>query len=799
MKQAVRKGITLLLSLCMAMCFATVAMAEGQGTEYVAWIGERGYTTLTEAVNAARSGDTITLGEGTYTLYQQGAQTKGKDLTFVGQGADKTTWIIGAKTPDETLEGTEYNGDYSFDGAGTILFEGMTLNSGNKQYLGFIRPDNTIVDNCIINGCTYYWGYSSAIFQNTVFNAKKTDAGKAEYSIYTYSSPKVTFDSCTFNCDGKAIKVYQEGSTTKDNPIYINVNDCVFNFKEDNKCAVNVDEFKNYYVVSFNGDNIVNGGNRNTDSCSRLFQIDTGVEQYRNTAQILTGDKTVWENGQLVSHDYSDGHKDNAFSNVTYTNWTKQADGTVTRTCTAVCDYCGFEEVTQEVCDHGDSKTVGYVAATCTEKGYSGDTVCTVCEKTVAVGQEIDINPNNHDLKLVEAVAATTEAPGNLAYYTCSRCGKWFWDKAATKEIANEKDVVIAKLPADTEGVKDTVVVPEEKQVDKTQTNSAEAIAAAENLQVDEVAVAANGVEIAKAIQSNPENIEQAKTELKAALGSEYSETDTVLLVVKPYVEVTPKAAELEGGIQKVELEISMKYDLQATIPGKTTVELSKGNDMDKEQIKADTVVTVTLPASFSTSNGVIVRHDATANGYGIQYYISTVDNQNVTFKVPAEHGFSPFTLMSNSSVNVKLDGVEYTYTSNDVAEGKALPAASKYNYAFKGWKFEGIDGQYFNMTAELFEALLDKNAVVIGSSVFEGPMSEHPEIEEAKKNGTWGVDDNTPAPTAKPAAAAVTPVRTSSIPKTSDDSNLMLWVCLMGIAALGLGGAVYMKKRNHQ
>ena len=111
----------------------------------------------------------------------------------------------------------------------------------------------------------------------------------------------------------------------------------------------------------------------------------------------------------------------------------------------------------------------------------------------------------------------------------------------------------------------------------------------------------------------------------------------------------------------------------------------------------------------------------------------------------------------------------------------------------------QGVDGQYFNMTAELFEALLDKNAVVIGSSVFEGPMSEHPEIEEAKKNGTWGVDENKPAATAKPAAAAaVTPVR-SSIPKTSDDSNLMLWVCLMGIAALGLGGAVYMKKRNHQ
>ena len=37
---------------------------------YVAWIGETGYETLGEAVKAAKSGDTIQLGEGNYTLYK---------------------------------------------------------------------------------------------------------------------------------------------------------------------------------------------------------------------------------------------------------------------------------------------------------------------------------------------------------------------------------------------------------------------------------------------------------------------------------------------------------------------------------------------------------------------------------------------------------------------------------------------------------------------------------------------------------------------------------------------------------
>ena len=99
----------------------------------VAWIGETGYPTLEAAVNAAASGDTIVLGEGKFTLYKKGAHTKGKDLTFVGQGADKTAWGIGATLPDPAYFGTEYNGDYSFDGSGTITFRNMTLQSGSAD------------------------------------------------------------------------------------------------------------------------------------------------------------------------------------------------------------------------------------------------------------------------------------------------------------------------------------------------------------------------------------------------------------------------------------------------------------------------------------------------------------------------------------------------------------------------------------------------------------------------------------------------------------------------------------------
>ena len=70
---------------------------------YAAWIGETGYTTLLDAVTAAKSGDTITLGEGNYTLYgiPSAGTTQGKNLTFVGKGRDKTAWNIGAEVPGQ--------------------------------------------------------------------------------------------------------------------------------------------------------------------------------------------------------------------------------------------------------------------------------------------------------------------------------------------------------------------------------------------------------------------------------------------------------------------------------------------------------------------------------------------------------------------------------------------------------------------------------------------------------------------------------------------------------------------------
>ena len=152
-----------LLGVVCALCVSATPALAAESSITNARTGKT-YDKLADATADAQSGDTIKLGEGNYTLYGVSSvgHTKGKDLTFEGLGADKTAWNIGALVPDPANYGTEYNGDYSFDGAGTVTFKNMTLRSGAADYLGFIRANNTVVNNCIVNGKTFYWGYTSA-------------------------------------------------------------------------------------------------------------------------------------------------------------------------------------------------------------------------------------------------------------------------------------------------------------------------------------------------------------------------------------------------------------------------------------------------------------------------------------------------------------------------------------------------------------------------------------------------------------------------------------------------------------
>ena len=111
----------------------------------------------------------------------------------------------------------------------------------------------------------------------------------------------------------------------------------------------------------------------------------------------------------------NDGH--------TYGEWTSNGDGTHTRRCTV------------DGCTGSETKDCSGGTATCKDKAE-----CAACGKTYG---ELDAK-NHADLKHIPAKAATTSAEGNIEYWHCGGCGKYYKDAAAQEEIKQE-DTVIAK------------------------------------------------------------------------------------------------------------------------------------------------------------------------------------------------------------------------------------------------------------------------------------------------------------------------------------------------------------------
>lgn len=158
----------------------------------------------------------------------------------------------------------------------------------------------------------------------------------------------VNFEDCTVKNTGKSLK-----------PV-LNINDR------------NIGVYK--YILNISGNNTVTGVDVDRDTCSRLFGFG-GKATSNNTGRTIAkfDGTTVWQNGEMVdakayhtdgvkvdgvAYDngvdgandslYAEGYKDNAFTIPTYSEWTKNPDGSQSREGTKKCKYCGqvvtFEE-----------------------------------------------------------------------------------------------------------------------------------------------------------------------------------------------------------------------------------------------------------------------------------------------------------------------------------------------------------------------------------------------------------------------------------------------------------------------
>ena len=188
-------------------------------------------------------------------------------------------------------------------------------------------------------------------------------------------------------------------------------------------------------------------------------QTVTIDEKYVDTVTVNGTEVTLDENGSFVLSPADGGQKivvtdkagNTAEMTVTVNNghtfgdWTSNGDGTHTRQCTAdsctegvETDNCTDEDKNHkcDICGKIISNHIGG-KETCRDKA-----VCEVCGKSYG-----ELDPNNHtDLKHFPAKASTEDSEGNIEYWYCSGCGKYYSDKDGTKKIA-KADTVTAKLP----------------------------------------------------------------------------------------------------------------------------------------------------------------------------------------------------------------------------------------------------------------------------------------------------------------------------------------------------------------
>ena len=166
-----------------------------------------------------------------------------------------------------------------------------------------------------------------------------------------------------------------------------------------------------------------------------------------------TADEATFFSGNALDHNWGD--------------WTSNEDGTHTRTCTVdgcsagtqtencidankdhKCDICDY--IISECADDNKDHKCDYCGKKLTEH-TGGKATCKDKAKCEVCGAEYgELDAKNHtNLKHFPETAATKTTEGNIEYWYCEGCGKYFSDKGGTKEI-KKADTVTAKLKDDS-------------------------------------------------------------------------------------------------------------------------------------------------------------------------------------------------------------------------------------------------------------------------------------------------------------------------------------------------------------
>ena len=194
------------------------------------------------SANRAGQGNEVVVPDG-YSVYQSGewytvvkgaiavADTQEELTNAINQNPEVTVKLTKADTYDLPEMGdkevsiigtkdTVIDMKNKTNKAKNISFEGVTVNFGSNDYYGFQHTGKLTYRDCTITGKQFLYA-DKVEFNNCVF-----EQDIADYNVWTYGAGKVLFKDCTFNCAGKSVLIYNEGSIIGQSVEFKN---CTFN------------------------------------------------------------------------------------------------------------------------------------------------------------------------------------------------------------------------------------------------------------------------------------------------------------------------------------------------------------------------------------------------------------------------------------------------------------------------------------------------------------------------------------------------------------------------------------------
>ena len=218
----------------------------------------------------------VTVAAGTYDI----PTSINRNVTFEGVGSSRAITVSGAKM--------KFTGAVGANGK-SVIFKNVTVECPNSNYnSGFKHSVSAKFENCKFTGI--YFGYS----QDLSFTNCEFTAGNDQYSIWTYGAKNITIDNCTFNTQGKAILVYNEGAATN----YITINNTTFVASVDaGKAAVEI-----HSELGSNGTLTINHSTATGFDTAGLWQeLNNSTKEATHNFTTTVDGKAYYLNGVLAA------------------------------------------------------------------------------------------------------------------------------------------------------------------------------------------------------------------------------------------------------------------------------------------------------------------------------------------------------------------------------------------------------------------------------------------------------------------------------------------------------------------